>query len=84
MPCYRGPNEKSVSQRVHELAVRMGLMSADDAEALNTGTPFPESCDGRSTDESIVSEEQWLEEVGDRTIDQVIELEGTHRLDSIV
>jgi len=84
MPCYRGPNEKSFSQRVIELAVRKGLMSADDAEALNTGTPFLESYDGQSTDESIMSEEQWLEEVGDRTIDQVIELEGTHRIDSIV
>lgn len=84
MPCYRGPNEKSFSQRVNELAVRMGLMSADDAEALNTDTPFLESYDGQSTDESIMSEEQWLEEVGDRTIDQVIELEGTHRIDSIV
>lgn len=84
MPCYRGPNEKSFSQRVNELAVRMGLMSDDDAEALNTGTPFLESNDGQPTDESIMSEEQWLEEVGDRTIDQVIELEGTHRIDSIV
>lgn len=32
----------------------------------------------------MMSEEQWLEEIGDRTIDQVIELEGTHRIDSIV
>lgn len=31
-----------------------------------------------------MSEEQWLEEVGDRTIEQVIQLENSHRVDSIV
>lgn len=31
-----------------------------------------------------MSEEQWLEEVDNRTVDQVIALEGTHRIDSIV
>ena len=31
-----------------------------------------------------MAEERWLEEVGDRTIEQVIQLEGSHRIDSIV
>ncbi len=31
-----------------------------------------------------MSEEQWLESVGDRTIDEVVQLEGSYRIDSIV
>ena len=31
-----------------------------------------------------MSDELWLAEVGDRNIDQVLELEGTHRIDSLV
>ena len=31
-----------------------------------------------------MSEMQWLDEVGDRTIEQVMQLEGSHRIDSIV
>ncbi len=31
-----------------------------------------------------MSEEQWLEGAGDRTIDELIELEGAYRIDSIV
>lgn len=31
-----------------------------------------------------MSEEQWLEGAGGRTIDELIELEGTYRIDSIV
>ncbi|MDX1698282.1 MAG: DUF4375 domain-containing protein, partial [Thiohalobacterales bacterium] len=31
-----------------------------------------------------MTEKQWLEEAGDRTIEQLIQLEDTHRIDSIV
>ncbi len=31
-----------------------------------------------------MTENQWLKEVGDRTIEQLIQLEDTHRIDSIV
>ncbi len=45
MPCYRGPNKKGILQRVTDLAVRKGLMSAEDAEALieSSDSPPPSS-----------------------------------------
>lgn len=91
MPCHKGASSKTFLDRAEDIAVRMGMMKDTDRVGRYPIEASSESGRGRNeqnpdidTVETAMTEKQWLEGVGDRTIEQVMQLEDTHRIDSIV